>query len=160
MLYKENELGENIMKKNVDLIFEKLKEEDLEEVVQLYDAERPMNTNRIKMFQTFKKIKDNSDYQMIVVKHNSVIVGFAQVIIHHDIFEENNPFITIWSVRVKKEYRRLKIGTELFEYIENMARKMNCEFICLLADSDNIGANQFYKKLNYECANGYVKFLK
>ena len=102
MLYQENELGENIMKKNVDLIFEKLKEEDLEEVAQLCDAERPMNTNRIKMFQTFKKIKDNSDYQMIVVKHNSVIVGFAQVIIHHDIFEENNPFITIWSVRVKK----------------------------------------------------------
>lgn len=60
----------------------------------------------------------------------------------------------------KKEYRRLKIGTKLFEYIEKMARKMNCEFICLLADSDNIGANQFYKKLNYECANGYVKFLK
>lgn len=96
------------MKENVDLIFEKLKEEDLEEVAQLYDAERPMNTNRIKMLQTFKKMKDNPDYQMIVVKYNSVIVGFAQVIIHHDIFEENNPFITIWSVRVKKNIEDLK----------------------------------------------------
>lgn len=39
------------------------------------------------------------------------------------------------------EYRRLKIGTRLFEYIENMARKMNCEFMCLLADENNVAAN-------------------
>jgi len=112
------------------------------------------------MKQTFNQIKDNSDYKMIVAKFNNEIVGFAKVIIHHDIFEENNPFATIWSVRVKKEYRRLKIGTKLFKYIEDMAQEMNCEFICLLADTDNIGANEFYKKLNYDYANGYVKVLK
>lgn len=97
---------------------------------------------------------------MIVVKFNGIIVGFAKVIIHHDIFEENNPFITIWSIRIKKEYRRLKIGTRLFEYIENMARKMNCEFMCLLADENNVAANEFYKSLNYEQINGYLKILK
>lgn len=149
-----------IMNKNIDIIFDKLSENDLKEVAQLYDAERPMNTNRTKMKQTFNQIKDNPDYQMIVAKYNNEIVGFAKAIIHHDIFEENNPFVTIWSVRVKKEYRRLKIGTKLFEYIENMAKGMNCEFICLLADTDNIGANEFYRKLNYEYANGYVKVLK
>ena len=53
-----------------------------------------MNTNRTKMKQTFSQIKDNPDYQMIVAKYNNVIVGFAKAIIHHDIFEENNPFIT------------------------------------------------------------------
>lgn len=97
---------------------------------------------------------------MIVVKHNDIIVGFAKVIIHHDIFEENNPFATVWSVRVRKEYRRLKIGSRLFEYIESIAKEMNCEFICLFADNDNVSANEFYKKLGYECDNGYVKILK
>ncbi len=148
------------MGETLELIFDKLKEEDLEEVAQLYDSERPINTNRTKMKQTFSQIKDNPDYQMVVAKYNNVIVGFAKAIIHHDIFEENNPFITIWSVRVRKEYRRLKIGTRLFEYIEKMAKSMNCEFICLLADSDNVGANEFYKSLHYECANGYVKNFK
>ncbi len=71
------------MNKNTDLIFDRLKEEDLEEVAKLYDAERPMKTNRIKMQQTFNRIKDNPDYQMIVVKYNDIIVGFAKVIIHH-----------------------------------------------------------------------------
>ena len=144
----------------MELIFDKLKEDDLEEVALLYDAERPVSTNRNKMLQTFSKIKDNPDYQMIVVKFNGIIVGFAKVIIHHDIFEENNPFITIWSIRIKKEYRRLKIGTRLFEYIENMARKMNCEFMCLLADENDVAANEFYKSLNYEQINGYLKILK
>jgi len=148
------------MSKNTVLIFDRLKEEDLEEVAKLYDAERPMKTNRIKMQQTFNKIKDNPDYQMIVVRYNDIIVGFAKVIIHHDIFEENNPFATVWSVRIRKEYRRHKIGTKLFQYIENMAKSLNCEFICLLADKDNTGANEFYKKINYECENGYVKILK
>ncbi len=97
---------------------------------------------------------------MITVKNNGSIVGFAKVTIHHDIFEENNPFLTIWSVRVRKEYRRQKVETRLFEYIEKMAKDMNCELICLIANKDNSGANQFYKRLYYECENGYVKFLK
>lgn len=61
--------------KMIDLTFEQLREEYLEEVAQLYDAERPMNTNRIKMKQTFHKIKDNQNYQMIVVKHNDRITN-------------------------------------------------------------------------------------
>lgn len=45
------------MNENMKLIFDKLKEEDLEEVAQLYAAERPMNTNITKMKQTFAKLK-------------------------------------------------------------------------------------------------------
>lgn len=148
------------MDKKLELAFDRLKEEELEEVAKLYDAERPITTNRVKMKQTFAKIKDSPDYQMITVKNNGIIVGFAKVTIHHDIFEENNPFLTIWSVRVKKEYRRQKVGTRLFKYIEKLANDMNCEIICLIANKDNVGANQFYRKLGYECENGYVKFLK
>ena len=148
------------VEEKLELTFDRLKEEELEEVAKLYDAERPITTNRVKMKQTFAKIKDNPDYQMITVKNNGSIVGFAKVTIHHDIFEENNPFLTVWSVRVRKEYRRQKVGTRLFKYIENMAKDMNCEIICLIANKDNSGANQFYKKLGYERENGYVKFLK
>ena len=148
------------MNEKLELTFDRLKDEELEDVAKLYDADRLITTNRVKMKQTFAKIKDNQDYQMITVKNNDIIVGFAKVIIHHDIFEENNPFLTIWSVRVKKEYRRLKIGTRLFEYIEKIAKDMNCECICLIANKDNIGANQFYKELGYENENGYVKYLR
>lgn len=147
------------MKDDLKLNFNKLQEEDLEEVAALYDAERPVMTNLVKMKETFAKIKDNQDYQMIVVKHDDTIVGFVKAVIHHDIFEENKPFMTIWSVRVKREYRRLKVGTKMFEYIEKLAANLHCEFICLLAEKDNIEANEFYKKLDYKCENGYIKIL-
>lgn len=148
------------MNRELNLNFEELKKEDLEAVRELYDAERPMNTNRAKMKKSFSGIKNNPAYRMIVVKSDEVIVGFANIVIHHDIFEECNPFMTIWSVRVKREYRRLGVGTKLFEHIENVAKKMNCEFICLIAERENIEANEFYKKLNYSCENGYVKMIK
>ncbi len=50
------------MNEKSGLTFDRLKEEELEEVAKLYDAERPIITNRVKMKQTFAKIKDNSDY--------------------------------------------------------------------------------------------------
>lgn len=144
----------------MEVQFSELKEKDLEEVASLYDAERPNYTNREKMYQTFQKIKDNPDYKMIIGKYNNKIVAFAKVVIHHDIFEENKPFITIWSVRVRGEYRKQKIGTKMFEYIEKIARQIEAEFICLIAEKENKVANCFYEKIGYQCENGYVKFLK
>lgn len=143
----------------MNIIFEKLKENDLETIAKLYDLERPMTTNREKMYQTFNKIKNNPDYYIIVAKQNENIVGFANIFIHQDIFEKNNPFMTIWSVRIKKEYRRQGIGRQLFQYIEEIAHNINCEFICLITEKNNIGANTFYEKLGYKCENGYIKML-
>lgn len=47
------------MNEKLELTFDKLKEEELEEVAKLYDAERPITTNRVKMKQTFAKNKNN-----------------------------------------------------------------------------------------------------
>ncbi len=108
---------------------------------------------------TFERIKENPDYYPIVVKFENEVIGFAKAIIHHDFFENNNPFMTIWSVRVKENYRKQGIGIKLFQYIEQLAKDKKCEFICLLAEKGNIPANNFYQKLGYECENGYVKML-
>ncbi len=143
----------------MNIIFEKLKKEDLEEIAKLYDSERPMTTNRIKMYKTFDKIKNDNNYKMIVAKLSNEIVGFATVIINQDIFEENNPFMTIWNVRVKKEYRKQGIGKQLFQYIEKIANTAHCEFICLVAEKNNVSANVFYEKLGYKCENGYIKMM-
>ncbi len=144
----------------MNLTFEKLTEENLEEVALLYDAERPMKTNREKMKKTFAKIKENADYYMIVVKQEKEVIGFVKAIIHHDIFEENNPFMTLWSLRVKKEWRNQKIATKMFAYVEKLAKELNCEFICLIAEKENVAANHLYKSLGYSLENGYVKILK
>lgn len=143
-----------------DLAFDILKENELVEVIKLYDAERPIKTNIEKSKLVFKEVINDSSNVMITAKIKGEIIGFVQLQIHKDIFEECNPYITVWSVRIKKEYRRKKFGTKLFEHIEKIANEYNCEFICLLADKENNVANHFYTKLGFKTENGYVKVLK
>lgn len=143
-----------------ELVFDILKENELEQVIKLYDVERTIKTNIEKSKLVFKEVINDSSICMITAKIKGEIIGFAQLQIHKDIFEEYNPYITVWSVRIKKEYRRKRFGTKLFEQIEKIANQNNCEFICLLADKENNVANCFYTKLGFETENGYVKVLK
>lgn len=139
--------------------FENIKKEDLSIVAELYDSDSEYKTDLSKMKESYNKIKDNEFYKLIVAKEDEAIVGFAYINIHQDIFEKCKPFMTIWSVRVKENYRRKGIGTKLFKYIEDLAREIDCSFICLIAEEDNVVANKFYKCLNYNKENGYVKFI-
>lgn len=142
-----------------DIKFYELEEKYLKEVASLYDGDSSKVTDVDKMAEVFKRIKDDSFYEMIVAKIDEEIVGFAYVNIHQDIFEECKPFMSVWSVRVKKEYRRRKVGTKLFNYIEERARELDCSFISLIAEEGNRGANEFYKAIGYSKEVGYVKFL-
>ena len=63
------------------------------------------------------------------------------------------------SLRIKKEFRRGGMATQLFHFIEEFAKKKNCAFICLFAEKENEIANQFYQSLGYEKENGYLKIL-
>lgn len=112
------------------------------------------------MFSIYDKIDDNPLYHNIVAKVDGEIVGFATVMIHYDIVEELKPFLTVWNFGVKEEYRRKKIGTEMFYYIDLFAKENHCAFIALFAEKDNIIAQKFYESLHYDKAVGYVKFIE
>lgn len=86
----------------MNLIFSPLTEKHLEEVAILYDAERPVKTSKEKMKETFQKIKNDPCYFLITASIEEEVVGFIKGILHYDLFEDNNPFLTVWSVRVKK----------------------------------------------------------
>lgn len=45
------------MNEKLELTFDRLKENELEEVAKLYDEERPITINRVKMKQTFSIIQ-------------------------------------------------------------------------------------------------------
>lgn len=50
----------------------------------------------------YDRKRKNGRIVMITAKIKDKIIGFAQLQIHKDIFEEYNPYITVWSVRIKK----------------------------------------------------------
>lgn len=139
---------------------EKLQRKDLKEAIEVYDENHQLKTNMNKLFSIYDKIDENPLYHNIVAKVDEKIVGFATVMIHYDIVEELRPFLAVWNFGVKKEYRRRKIGTEMFRYIDFFAKENHCAFIALLAEKDNIIAQEFYESLHYDKAVGYVKFIE
>ncbi len=143
----------------MNLIIEKLKKEDLKEAINIYDNNYNLKTNYKKLLTIYEEIYNNPAYHNIVAKVNGEIVGLATIIINYDIVEELKPFLTIWNFGVKKEYRRQKIGTEMFEYIYNFAKNNNCDFISLIAEPNNKVAQSFYENLGYIKMIGYVKLI-
>lgn len=141
------------------IIIEKLKKEDLKDAIDIYDKNHNLTTNYEKLFSIYDSIVDNPMFHNIVAKVNGEIVGFATIFIHYDIVEELKPFLTIWNFGVKEEYRRKKVGTKMLAYIEDFAKKNDCIFISLFADSENKNAQSFYENLGFSKEIGYFKFF-
>ena len=146
--------------KNMNLKIEKLKKEDLKEAIQIYDDNHNLKSNYDKLIKTYDEIYNNKAIHNIIAKLDNEIVGLATVIINYDIVEELKPFLSIWNFGVKEEYRRKKIGTKMFEYINKFAEDNNCSFILLIAENDNKVAQSFYEKVGYTKEVGYVKLVK
>lgn len=143
----------------MDILIEKLEKKDLKEAISIYDNNHNLKTNYEKLLNTYDNIYNNPAYHNIVAKINGEVVGLASIIINYDIVEELKPFLTIWNFGVKKEYRRQKIGTKMFEYIYDFAKKNNCDFISLIAETENEAAQSFYDSLGYMREVGYVKLV-
>lgn len=141
------------------VLIEKLKQKDLVAAINIYDKNYSTTTDYNKLLTIYNEIYNNSAYHNIVAKVNNEIVGLATVIINYDIVEQLKPFLTVWNIGVKEEYRRNKIGTKMFEYIYKFAKQNNCIFISLIAEEDNIVAQSFYEKLGYIKEVGYVKLI-
>lgn len=141
------------------IVIEKLCKKDLEEAISIYDNNHGLKTNYEKLYNEYDKINVNPDYHNIVAKIDDKIVGIATIVINHDIVEELKPFLTVWNLGVHKDYRRMKIGTEILNYIYEYAQKNNCDFIALIAEKENEIGQKFYESLGYIREVGYVKLI-
>ncbi len=142
-----------------NLIIEKLQKSDLKEAIGIYDDNHNLKTNYERLFREYDKIYSNPDYLNIVVKIEGKIVGMASVVVNHDIVEELRPFLTVWNLGVHKDYRRKKIGKAMLDYIYAYAKELDCAFIALIAERDNLIAQKFYESLDYEKQVGYIKMI-
>ena len=143
----------------MDVMIEKLKKEDLKEAIAIYDTNYNVKTNYDKLIKEYDKIYNNPDYNNIVAKIDNKIVGLATIVVNHDIVEELKPFLTVWNLGVHKDYRRMKIGTEMLNYIYKYAKQLDCEFIALITEKDNEIGQKFYESLGYYKQVGYVKLI-
>lgn len=83
------------------------------------------------------------DSHYIVAKQNKEIVGFAGIV---KIIDE----INIMNIVVKKDKRKLKIGSKLLEEIFKIAKQVNAKVITLEVNKNNIPAIKLYQKYGFK----------
>lgn len=64
----------------------------------------------------------------------------------------------MWNLRVDPDYRSRGIGSLLMKEVEKYGKNIKVDCILLVCDKENIRAQKFYKKLQYD--GGFVGFYK
>ena len=94
-------------------------------------------------YNIFKSELENDNSKYIVAKDNDNIVGFAGIWIAIDIAHVTN-------IVVKKDCRKLGIGSLLLKNLIELCKKINMAEVTLEVNEHNAAAINLYKKFGFE----------
>lgn len=104
----------------------------------------------------FEKVyfNENSSVYIATDDSNSIIGTIAsrpldKILTFPNLFNSKNTS-SIWRHYVKKNYRRMGIGTKLLKYIESFALEQNFNYIYLHTQKTIEGSLNYWLKNNYE----------
>jgi ribosomal protein S18 acetylase RimI-like enzyme len=132
------------------LNIERLTQNDLSALSELFRQFRGENTSMDIMHVTYSKISKNPSYLLLAAKQSDHLVGFAMGIFCEEIYGDCKPFMVIEDLIVDKNQRRHGIGAELMRELEQCAIDHDCYQIIFITESDRIEALKFYRALGYE----------
>ncbi len=114
-----------------------------------------------KIKELYNKIsKDTKTYRFLVAKDGDKVVGYTSCSMSYNLFDGDQPFMTIWWVCTDDAYRRQGIATKLLQKAEDIAKENNCGMICLLSEDFRSDAHAFYIKNGYKMnSKGFMKFI-
>lgn len=102
-------------------------------------------------YNTFCSELDNSNSEYIVCRFNDNIVGFAGIL---KVLDE----VHITNIVVKKDLRKMGIGSILLEKLIEMAKLHNATLITLEVNCKNASAYQLYLKHNFKVVGFRKKY--
>jgi GNAT superfamily N-acetyltransferase len=86
------------------------------------------------------------DHSILVAEQEGTIVGMCALLFSLSTWSAA-PVCEVQDLVVTAEHRRNDIGRGLLETAERIARERGCRRIFLLAESWNLGAHAFYRRL-------------
>ncbi len=138
---------------------EKLTEDDLTDLAELFEQFWNEQTSLEKMKLTYNKIRSDSKYILLVGKKDGILAGFVMGVICEELYGECRPFMVVEDVIVNQQFRRNGIGTTLMREIERIATERNCCQTIFVTESNRKDAVGFYQSIGYD-ANKYTGFKK
>lgn len=125
-----------------------------EQIAQLYFENVRSNAflNHYSYEEAFEKMNDlighlwNNKATVFGALEGEVLIAFIWAYVHQ-FREENRMYVS--EIRVKEEYRKCGIGSQMLRLVEDKAEKMGLGAIYLHAEANNPEAIRFYKAAGY-----------
>ncbi len=89
------------------------------------------------------EIRNNSNNIFVVEENNQGIIGYIFIRII-------KPEAHILNIAVAKDYRRIGVGTELFEFGIDYIKKKGCKEVFLEVKENNTAAKRLYEKFGFK----------
>lgn len=140
------------------LIIEKLKKEDIPELLRLYEQLGPFKSCLSESVKAYEETVNNDDYLLLAAKESGEIVGSMLGICCRGVAM---PFLVVEDVIVKDGLRGKEIGRKLMESLDEFAKSKKCAYSILVSSGFRTGAHKFYEKLGFtDSVMGFRKWYK
>ena len=93
-------------------------------------------------------LKNERTVFFVKVNEKEDFIGFAFANICSGL-ETGADYLWINELYVEPAYRRSRVATEIFEFVEKWANDNNIKYIAAMTDTNNKGAIAFYKSKKY-----------
>lgn len=140
-------------------MIEKASVKDLNIVYQLICELEQEQLNKDRFKNIYQKAMDQNDIYYYVYRYQEKVVGFISLYIHHYLHHDHDTGEIVELV-VLPEYRNLKIGQQLIQYVERKAVELGLEEIELSTSTYRKKAHHFYEVHGYHMNHyNYTKQL-
>lgn len=133
--------------------------QDLEIIYQLICELEQKTINKDRFVDVYLKAINHQDIYYYVYKYQQKVVGFTSLYIHHYLHHDHDTG-EIVELIVLPQFRNLKIGYELIQYVEHQAQSLGLEEIELSTSTYRKKAHHFYEVNGYQMNHyNYTKKL-
>ena len=129
------------------MILEKLKEEDIPDLLELYKDLVPFEIFKEKSVETYKEMLTDDNYLLLAAKEDEKVIGSVLGICCKSL---TVPFLVVEDVIVKDGLRGKGIGRELMEALDEFAKAKQCAYSILVSSDFRKEAHKFYESIGYK----------
>ncbi|WP_240979761.1 GNAT family N-acetyltransferase [Streptomyces sp. HNM0574] len=107
----------------------------------------------------FERIAADPNQHLMVAELDGRTVGTLQLTVIPGLSRQGASRALIEAVRVHADVRAGGLGTRMFEWCVEEARRLGCSVLQLTSDATRIDAHRFYERLGFEASHLGFKML-
>ncbi len=107
-------------------------------------------------------IASDANNFVFVCEAEGIICGTVTLTLCLDAMFGNQPYGVLENLVIDDEWRGKEIGSQLFEYIEELCRARDCSKIMLLSSNSRESAHHFFERQGFMSMNkrGFIKYRR